>query len=116
VIKSGGIVRVRDRAHRAPAGLASSPGWVPYPSATSEPSKISADLAVPVSCWPKSAERPETLIGRDRLGDRQEAAGIVFEDTASALFGVEGLRVTDARAGPDGVLEVWAVTDYLQGA
>ncbi len=38
----------------------------------------------------------------------REAAGIVFEDTASALFGVEGLRVTDAQAGPGGVLEVWA--------
>jgi transposase len=47
----------------------------------------------------------------DRLQDHQEAAGIVFEDTASALFGVEGLRVTDVQAGPDGVLEVWAVTD-----
>ena len=42
--------------------------------------------------------------------------GIVFEDTASALFGVEGLRVTDAHAGPDGVLEVWAVTDYPAAA
>jgi transposase len=35
----------------------------------------------------------------------------VFEDTASALFGVEGLRVTDVQAGPGGVLEIWAVTD-----
>ncbi len=35
----------------------------------------------------------------------------MFEDTASALFGVEGLRVTDVQPGPDGVLEVWAVTD-----
>jgi transposase len=35
----------------------------------------------------------------------------VFQDTASALFGVEGLRVTDVQAGPDGALEVWAVTD-----
>jgi transposase len=40
----------------------------------------------------------------------------VFEDTASALFGVEGLRVTDAQAGPGGVLEVWAVTDYPAAA
>jgi hypothetical protein len=40
----------------------------------------------------------------------------VFEDTASALFGVEGLRVTDAQAGPDGVLEVWAATDYPAAA
>jgi transposase len=36
----------------------------------------------------------------------------VFQDTASALFGVEGLRVTDAQAGPGGALEVWAVTDW----
>jgi transposase len=36
----------------------------------------------------------------------------VFYDTASALFGVEGLRVTDADAGPGGVVEVRAVTDY----
>jgi transposase len=35
----------------------------------------------------------------------------VFEDTASALFGVEGLRVTGVEAGPDGGVEVWAVTD-----
>jgi len=34
----------------------------------------------------------------------------VFHDTASALFGVPGLRVTDAEPGPDGVVEVWAVT------
>ena len=40
----------------------------------------------------------------------------MFEDTASALFGVEGLRVTDAQAGPDGALEVWAVTDYPAAA
>jgi transposase len=40
----------------------------------------------------------------------------VFEDTASALFGMEGLRVTDAQAGPGGVLEVWAVTDYPAAA
>jgi transposase len=36
----------------------------------------------------------------------------VFQDTASALSGVEGLRVTDAQAGPGGALEVWAVTDW----
>jgi hypothetical protein len=40
----------------------------------------------------------------------------VFEDTASALFGVEGLRVTDVQAGPGGALEVWAVTDYPAAA
>ena len=40
----------------------------------------------------------------------------MFQDTASALFGVEGLRVTDVQAGPGGVLEVWAVTDYPAAA
>jgi len=34
----------------------------------------------------------------------------VFEDTASALFGVEGLQVTDVEAAPDGGIEVWVVT------
>jgi transposase len=34
----------------------------------------------------------------------------VFHDTASALFGVAGLRVTDVEPGPDGGIEVWAVT------
>ena len=32
------------------------------------------------------------------------------------LFGVEGLQVTDAQAGPDGTVEVWAVTDYPAAA
>ncbi len=36
----------------------------------------------------------------------------MFEDTASALFGVEGLQVTDVEAGPGGGIEVWAVTGY----
>lgn len=36
----------------------------------------------------------------------------MFEDTASVLFGMEGLRVTDAEAGPDGTVTVWAVTDH----
>jgi hypothetical protein len=40
----------------------------------------------------------------------------VFQDTASVLFGVEGLQVTDAQAGPDGTVEVWAVTDYPAAA
>jgi transposase len=35
----------------------------------------------------------------------------VFQDTGSALFGVDGLQVIDAEAGPDGVVTVWAVTD-----
>ena len=49
------------------------------------------------------------------LQDQQRAAGIVFYDTASALFGVEGLRVTDVDTGPGGAAEVRAVTD-LPGA
>ena len=32
------------------------------------------------------------------------------------LFGVEGLQVIDAEAGPDGTLEVWAVTDHPAAA
>jgi transposase len=48
--------------------------------------------------------------------DHQKAAGIVFQDTASVLSGVEGLQVTDAQAGPDGTLEVWAVTDHPAAA
>ena len=31
---------------------------------------------------------------------------------APALFGVAGLRVTEAGPGPGGTLEVWAVTDH----
>ncbi|MGO9078575.1 MAG: hypothetical protein ACLQDY_05980 [Streptosporangiaceae bacterium] len=38
------------------------------------------------------------------------------EDTASALFGVEGLQVTDVQAGPDGMLAAWAGTDYPAAA
>ncbi len=34
----------------------------------------------------------------------------MFEDTASALFGVEGLQVTGVEAAPDGGIEVWVVT------
>jgi transposase len=36
----------------------------------------------------------------------------VFHDTASALFGVPGLRVTDADPDPSGAVEVWAVTGW----
>lgn len=35
----------------------------------------------------------------------------MFHDTASALFGVAGLRVADVEPGPDRAVEVWAVTD-----
>jgi transposase len=34
----------------------------------------------------------------------------VFEDTASALFGVESLQVTGVEVAPDGGIEVWVVT------
>jgi len=40
----------------------------------------------------------------------------VFHDTASVLFGVGGLQVTDADEGADGTVEVWAVTDYRAAA
>jgi hypothetical protein len=46
----------------------------------------------------------------DRLQDQQKAAGIVFEDRASALFGVEGLQVTGVEPAPDGGIEIWVVT------
>jgi hypothetical protein len=46
----------------------------------------------------------------------QKAAGIVFQDTASVLFGVEGLQVTDVQALPGGTLEVWAVTGHPAAA
>jgi transposase len=36
----------------------------------------------------------------------------VAEDTASALFGVEGLRVADVEREADGMLTVWVVTDH----
>lgn len=34
------------------------------------------------------------------------------EDTASALFGVEGLQVIEVRVGLDRGIEVWAVTEF----
>ena len=36
----------------------------------------------------------------------------MFQDTASALFGVAGLQVTDVQARPGGAVQVWAVTDW----
>jgi transposase len=79
-------------------------------------------LPVPVSCELLACRRDRGARGSydlgscERLQDQQEAAGIVFDDTASALFGMEGLQVTDVQAGPDGVLEVWAVTSYPAAA
>jgi transposase len=35
----------------------------------------------------------------------------LFHDTGSALFGVPGLRVTDAGPAPSGAAEIWAVAD-----
>lgn len=40
----------------------------------------------------------------------------MFEDTASALFGVDGLQVAGVEAAPDGGIEVWAVTDFPAAA
>ena len=40
----------------------------------------------------------------------------MVHDTASVLFGVEGLQVIDAGPGPGGTVEVWAVTDYPAAA
>ena len=40
----------------------------------------------------------------------------MVHDTASVLFGVEGLQVIDAEPGAEGTVEVWAVTDHLAAA
>src|SRR5262249_27105505 len=61
------------------------------------------------------ARGPYDLGPYHRIRD-QKAAGIMFQDTASLLFGVAGLQVTDADEGADGTLEVWAVTDYPAAA
>ena len=42
--------------------------------------------------------------------------GMVSQDAASALFGVEGLQVADVEAGPGGAVEVWTVTDWPAAA
>jgi transposase len=48
--------------------------------------------------------------------DQRRAAGTVAEDTASALFGVEGLRVLDAEREADGSVTVWVTTDHPDAA
>ena len=40
----------------------------------------------------------------------------MFEDTAPALFGVEGLQVTGVEPASDGGIEVWVVTDCQAAA
>ena len=40
----------------------------------------------------------------------------MFQDTASVLFGVDGLQVIDAEAGPDSTTTVWVVTDHAGAA
>jgi transposase len=40
----------------------------------------------------------------------------VFQDTASALFGLEGLQVTDVEQDLDGALRVWVVTGHPDAA
>jgi transposase len=69
----------------------------------------------PAACRGDEEARGSYDLGSYQDIKHQEAAGIVFYDTASALFGVEGLRVTDVDTGPGGAAEVWAVTD-LPGA
>ena len=44
--------------------------------------------------------------------DQQRTAGSCGQDTASALFGVEGLRVADAESEADGTVTVWVATDH----
>jgi hypothetical protein len=53
------------------------------------------------------------ILALPQVHDHQKAAGIVVQDTASVLFGVEGLQVIDAGPGVEGTVEVWAVTDHL---
>jgi hypothetical protein len=65
------------------------------------------------ACHPDEGARGSYDLGSScRLQDHQKAAGIVFQDTASVLFDVEGLQVTDAESGAGGTLEVRAVTDH----
>jgi hypothetical protein len=73
---------------------------------------VVAVLAVRRVAGTRKPAVPRILGSFQGLQDQQRAAGIVFHDTASALFGVAGLRVTDVGAGPDGAVEVWAVTDH----
>lgn len=40
----------------------------------------------------------------------------MVQDTASALYGVEGTKVIDAETEADGSVTVWAVTDHLGAA
>jgi hypothetical protein len=73
---------------------------------------------VPLACaaWsaagvsPQGGARGPYDLGPYQGQAHQEAAGIVFEDTASVLFGVEGLEVIDAERGPDGSVTVWVIT------
>ena len=76
-------------------------------SATPSETEQNTTLATP------QVTRHRTLGSSNRLQDHQKAAGIVVQDMASVLFGVEGLQVIDAEAGLDGTREVWAVTDHL---
>ena len=80
-------------------------------------------LSVPGRAWPFSRDLRGCGVlpwpGSPRLlrswvlgetPDQQKAAGIAFEDTAPALFGVDGLQVTAVEAAQGGGIEVWAVT------
>jgi hypothetical protein len=49
-------------------------------------------------------------LGLCRGKDHYSATGLVFENTASMLFGVEGLHLADAEAGLGGTVTVRAVT------
>src|SRR5258708_36562277 len=67
-------------------------------------------------CRDQEARGSYDLGSYQGLQDHQKAAGIVFQDTASVLFGGEGRQVTDAGAGAEGTLEAWAVTDHPAAA
>ena len=52
----------------------------------------------------------------DRLQISRKPRASRFEDTASALLGVDGLQVTGVEAVPDGGIEVWVVTACADAA
>ncbi|SRR5579875_981769 len=68
--------------------------------------RLSLQPGGPAACRGDEKARGSYDLGSYQDIKNQEAAGIVFYDTASVLFGVEGLRVTDVESGPGGAAEV----------
>jgi hypothetical protein len=110
------------------AGLLSLADWLRCWGVTKLGMEATGDYWKPVffllesrgfDCELYNAAQVKALPGRPKtdradsiwLAKIGKAAGTVAEDTASVLFGVEGLRVTDAEREADGSLTVWVVTD-----